>query len=148
MTVSTKQLPVFHLMHRAYSALFRAADQAMKSRYGLTASQNAVLFTLIREDGLPITAIADRLNMGKSSLTGLVDRMAAAGLVTRNRAADDGRRSDIFITPQGRALAQDTLVDTKAMNKAMLAPFSEAEREVISRFLTHVSDKAADVIQD
>ena len=62
-----QQPRIFYLLQKAHSALFRAADHALKQRLGLTASQQAVLFILTKDDGKPISAIAEELKMGKSS---------------------------------------------------------------------------------
>lgn len=135
-----KKLRVFHLLQRAHSALFRAADRDIRAREGVTAVQTGVLFVLSHEDGQPITAIADELNMGKSSLTGLVDRMVGAGLVRREASDHDGRVQRIFLEPEGRAMSERAGLRVQKINADLLAPFSPAEQGVIRRFLTHVSE--------
>lgn len=135
-----KKLRVFHLLQRAHSALFRAADRDIRAREGVTAVQTGVLFVLSHEDGQPITVIADELNMGKSSLTGLIDRMAGAGLVRREASDDDGRVQRVFLEPEGRALSDRAGLRVQQINAEILAPFSQTEQDVIRRFLTHVSE--------
>jgi DNA-binding MarR family transcriptional regulator len=137
---------VFHLLQLAHSALFRASDRALKEQAGLSSAQQAVLFVLSLRDGAPITAIADQLKMGKSSLTGLVDRMSDSRLVERRPSARDGRSLEVFILPEGQRLISATLAGTKKINADLLAPFSAEEREVIARFLTHVSDNAEAIV--
>ena len=137
---------VFHLIHRAHCAVFRAADQALRECVGLTASQHAVLLVLSQRNGAPITAIAEELNMGKSSLTGLIDRMTAKGLVRREPSAADARSVEIFIEDLGRATVERTKAGIKCMNTALLEPFSSQERAVIQRFLEHVSSNAAAIV--
>ena len=140
------QIRVFHLLQQAHSALFRAADRALKHYAGLTASQQAVLFVLMMRDGAPITLIADQLQMGKSSLTGLVDRMEKKGLVKRSQSEADARSFQVFIEDKGRELAEQTLPVTKQINAGLLAPFSKEERDVIKRFLDHVADNSAEIV--
>ena len=137
---------VFHLIQQAHSALFRASDHALKEHVGLTASQQAVLFVLMRKDGAPISAIAEELRMGKSSLTGLVDRMTRTGLVRRQQSAEDGRSVEIFIEDAGRRAAEAALPEVKRINAALLEPFSTQERAVIERFLRHVSNNAEAIV--
>ncbi|MFC3117754.1 MarR family winged helix-turn-helix transcriptional regulator [Jhaorihella thermophila] len=74
---------VFHLLQVAHSALFRAADKRSRRMAGLTTTQIAILLILRKSDGLPISALAAQLAMGKSSLTGLIDRLADKRLVER-----------------------------------------------------------------
>ncbi len=137
---------VFHALQRAHGALFRAADHALKAHTGLTATQQAVLFALVKRDRQPISAIAARLNMGKSSLTGLIDRMVAAELVTRQPCPTDGRSTIISIGDAGRRAAEATAEGTQRINAALLAPFTAGEQKIIARFLTHAAENGADII--
>jgi DNA-binding MarR family transcriptional regulator len=139
---------IFHLLQRAHSALFRAADRRLQADTGLTAAQYAVLLVLSQCDGQPITAIADELRMGKSSLTGLVDRMSARGLVRREVDADDARVQRVFIAAKGQKLAQSALGDVRRINAQLLKPFSASDRKTIERFLLHVSDNAAGIVDN
>ncbi|GAA0479501.1 MarR family winged helix-turn-helix transcriptional regulator [Parasphingorhabdus litoris] len=142
-----KQPKIFYLLQKAHSALFRASDKILKQQIGLTASQQAVLFILTKGDGQPISAIAEQLKMGKSSLTGLVDRMEARQLVTRQKSASDARSVEVFITPTGTALVEASLSGTKRVNAALLEPFSSDERATIERFLKHVAEQADSIVQ-
>ena len=136
---------IFHLLQRAHNALFRAADRRLRD-IGLTASQQGVLFVLQQENDLPVSTIATRLAMGKSSLTGLIDRMESKGLVSRTPNASDARSQLVHIEDAGRALADDGGHSTRAFNAALLAPFSASEQATIARFLTHVATHADAVL--
>lgn len=137
---------IFYLLQSAHSALFRAADQQLRAQYGVTATQQAVLFLLLKQDGQPISTLASALRMGKSSLTALIDRMVHAGLVRRESEAGDGRVVSIFAEPAGRQLAETTLPIVRHSNARLLSPFSDEEQRVIERFLQYVADDAADII--
>jgi DNA-binding MarR family transcriptional regulator len=58
---------------------------------GLTYPQYLVLNVLGEEDGRTIGAIAARLALDSSTITPLVKRMEAAGLVERRRSPDNDR---------------------------------------------------------
>ncbi len=141
-----KQPRIFYLLQRAHSALFRACDSALRKNLDLTATQQATLFLLLKSDGLTISEIADTLKMGKSSLTGLIDRMTARGLVRRAPNALDGRSFEIFIEPAGADIARSSLAAVKRMNAALLKPFSAEECAVIERFLHHASANADTIV--
>ncbi|MEO1013967.1 MAG: MarR family winged helix-turn-helix transcriptional regulator [Pseudomonadota bacterium] len=140
-------LRVFHQLQRAHAGVFRAADRRLKAEFGLTSAQQAILFHLAEEDGSPISAIADALNMGKSSLTGLVDRMAARGLVRRASDDADGRVIRINLTPEGARRVRETATLTKAINADLLAEFTHQEQAVIARFLSFLADDAGALIE-
>lgn len=141
-----RQVRVFHLLQKARSALFRAVDQSLNHQFGLRATQQAVLFILMERDGAPITDIAEQLQVGKSSLTGLIDRMAERGYLRREQSTADGRSYTIFIEPKGRVLCEQTLPATRRINAALLEPFSDSEQDTIARFLHHVADNAATIV--
>lgn len=140
------RLKLFHQMQVASSALFRAADQRTRAEFDLTTTQLAVLFVLSRDDGLPISEIARTLAMGKSSLTGLVDRMCHKGLVRRCPSPEDGRITLVVLQPDGRALLERGIRETRKFNQALLAPFDRAEQDIIQRFLSHLAENAHDII--
>lgn len=142
----SQRLKVFHQMQRAHAALFRAADKALRAEFGLTSTQQAVLFLLLENDAQPITSLAAQLKMGKSSLTGLIDRMATKDLVRRGNEGPDGRVVLVHILPRGQELAQLSVGRTKAANDHLLQPFDAQEQAVIARFLNHISDEAEDAL--
>ncbi|WP_025900012.1 MarR family winged helix-turn-helix transcriptional regulator [Sneathiella glossodoripedis] len=137
---------IFHQLQKAHTALFRAADARTKAELGLSTTQQAVLFVLSQKDGQAISAVAKTLSMGKSSLTGLVDRMCDQGLVRRSMSSPDGRVINIFIEDKGREIVNRSLPYVKHFNEHLLAPFSEAEQRTIHRFLEHVAQNADAIV--
>ena len=71
---------------------------------GLTYPQYLVMLVLWEEDGQPVSAIGDRLTLDSGTLTPLLKRLEAAGLVQRLRDAADERRVLIQLTPAGRTM--------------------------------------------
>lgn len=71
---------------------------------GLTFPQYLVMLDLL--DGSPRTVgqIGTRLGMDNGTLTPLLKRLQAAGLVTRTRDADDERRVLVDLTDAGRTI--------------------------------------------
>ena len=81
---------------------------------GLTYPQYLVLSTLWEQDGLAVSAIAERLALESSTITPLVKRLEAAGFLTRERNPKDERQVIVSLTAKGRSLEQRTacLTDT------------------------------------
>lgn len=71
---------------------------------GLTYPQYLVLNILWRADAQPVGKLAEQLALESSTLTPLLKRLEAAGLVRRTRNPDDERQVMIALTEQGRAL--------------------------------------------
>lgn len=102
MTPSRRALSVWVRLARAYAAVLGAARRAV--RPDLTLAQFDVLAQLARA-GARCTAgdLSRMLLVTAGNVTGLVDRLAARGLVRRARDPADRRRSFVRLTPRGRA---------------------------------------------
>lgn len=122
--------------------MFRASDRALREELGIGTAQQAILFALHRSDGIPISELAAQLNMRKSSLSGLIDRMEDANLVRRERCVQDARSLLLFLEEAGRKYAQRSLPKTKRINASILEPFDDQERAVITRFLKHIAENS------
>lgn len=71
---------------------------------GLTYPQYLAMLALWEEDGLSVSQLGERLRLDSGTLTPLLKRLEAAGLVTRLRAVEDERRVHLMLTPTGRKL--------------------------------------------
>ena len=71
---------------------------------GLTYPQDLVMLVLWERDGLMVSELGQRLSLDSGTLTPLLKRLEAAGLVSRMRAAEDERRVHIHLTAAGRKL--------------------------------------------
>ena len=71
---------------------------------GITYPQYLALLVLWEQEGLSVSALGERLLLDSGTLTPLLKRLEASGLVSRLRAVEDERRVHISLTPAGRAL--------------------------------------------
>jgi MarR family transcriptional regulator, organic hydroperoxide resistance regulator len=71
---------------------------------GLTYPQYLVMLVLWETDGLMVSELGQRLSLDSGTLTPLLKRLEAAGLVNRLRAVQDERRVHIHLTAAGRKL--------------------------------------------
>ncbi len=84
--------------------------------FGLTFARYEVLMLLsfAQRGALPLGKIGERLQVNAASVTNAVDRLEAAGLVTRRSNPDDGRGTLAFLTAAGRHTAEAA---TRVMNE-------------------------------
>jgi DNA-binding MarR family transcriptional regulator len=73
-------------------------------KLGLTYPQYLVMLVLWQQDQLPVKSIGERLFLDSGTLTPLLKRLEAAGLIVRNRDPGDERQVVITLTREGRAL--------------------------------------------
>ena len=91
----------------ATSMAINRAYKPQLDALGITYPQYLVLHALWEEDGRTIGAIAERLALESSTVTPLVKRMEAAGLMTRTRNPADERQVQVRLSERGRALRED-----------------------------------------
>jgi DNA-binding MarR family transcriptional regulator len=73
-------------------------------RVGLTAQRHQALLAIHgapSAQGITIGALAERLNIRQNSAVGLVNRLAAEGLIRRYNDAADRRRVHLALKPKG-----------------------------------------------
>ncbi len=94
------------LCYAIYSAgmAIQRVYKPLLDELGLTYPQYLVLNVLWREDRQTVGGIADRLALESSTLTPLLKRLEAAGLVRRTRNPENERQVVVALTAQGRAL--------------------------------------------
>jgi DNA-binding MarR family transcriptional regulator len=88
-----------------------AASRAVTARYrpmldelGVTYPQYLVLMLLWEQDGQTVGQLGSRLSLDSGTLSPLLKRLTAAGLVTRHRRADDERSVSVRLTETGSEL--------------------------------------------
>lgn len=76
-------------------------SKRMKRGIGVTGPQRLVLRVVGLAPGLSAGQLAAVLHVHPSTLTGIIQRLAAQRLITRRRAAGDRRRAVLRLTPKG-----------------------------------------------
>ena len=121
-----------------------AASRAVTARYrpmldeiGLTYPQYLVMMLLWESDHQTVGQLGSRLALDSGTLSPLLKRLTAAGLVTRHRRVDDERSVSIALTEAGRALQAQALEISEEMIGALgltIAEFDDLKTEL--RMLT------------
>ena len=93
---------------------------------GLTYPQYLVFLVLWEQDGLTVKALGEKLFLDSGTITPLVKRLEARGLLRRQRDDEDERQVRIFLTPEGRALRARALAVPLAVGKALGEQAAEA----------------------
>jgi DNA-binding MarR family transcriptional regulator len=107
---------------RAVTSIMRAQQiliaelDALLRPYGITFSrfEALVLLAYARAGALPLSKIGERLQVHATSVTNVIDRLEAAGLVRREPNPRDGRGTLAVITDEGRAVATKATAELNA----------------------------------
>ena len=98
-------------LQQALRRIGRALDQRSRlllRETGLSAPQALVLQALARRGSLSVGEVAEAVSTSQATVTDILDRLAARGLLVRRRQARDRRRVHVLLTDEGRRLAADT----------------------------------------
>lgn len=88
---------------------FNRVYKPLLDPYGITYPQYLALVALSSKEGQTVSELGDRLHLESNTLTPLIKRLEAAGLVTRTRDKQDERVVRLGLTPDGRNLAETAL---------------------------------------
>jgi DNA-binding MarR family transcriptional regulator len=139
------------LEDEVYISLVRATwqlDAKVHRAYAqgkLSFSQYNVL-RILRGHGEPLSCseISHRMVTRDSDLTRLLRGLETRGLVERHRAADDSRRVDNQITPEGRSLMKELDGPVAEAIESQLSGLGQKKLETLARLLEEVRQAATE----
>ena len=107
---------------RAQQILIAELDARLRP-YGVTFSryEALVLLSYSREGSLPLSKIGERLQVHATSVTNVIDRLEAAGLVRREPNPRDGRGTLAVITSDGREVVVKATAELNAARFGLAA---------------------------
>ena len=139
-------VPVIRELARCYQAFQRASDANIRGM-GLTPPQFDIVVTLGNTPGMSFKELGSRTLITKGTLTGVVDRLQARGLVERQASQTDGRSTRVRLTAEGERVFREVFEP----HLAFLAPAFESlpecgrkEREKRLRQLREALEKRND----
>lgn len=145
--VYSSMLAVTSIM-RAQQILLADLDVRLRP-FGLTFSryEALVLLSFSAQGALPLSKIGERLQVHATSVTNVVDRLEAAGLVTREPNPSDGRGTLAVLTARGRDVAEEA---TTRLNAARfgLDAVDAADLDLLFRVLRRLRLAAGDFTED
>ncbi len=94
-----------------YSAAhaIKKAYRPLLEELGLTYPQYLILIVLWQTDGLKVSEIGRKLALDSGTLTPVLKRLEASGLIGRARRPQDEREVEISLTPSGLALRESAV---------------------------------------
>ncbi|MGN6252258.1 MAG: MarR family winged helix-turn-helix transcriptional regulator [Marmoricola sp.] len=113
--------------------------------HGLTFAryEALVLLCFSSRGSLPLGKMGERLQVHPTSVTSIVQRLEADGLITRRPHPEDGRAVLAEITEAGRALVERTTADLLAADFG-LGPLGAAQLSELSQLLRPLRREAGD----
>lgn len=104
--------------------------------FGLTVTQFSVLRSILHQDKQStMSALADETLLRCATMTGIVDRLARMGLVTRQRDPEDRRRVLVELTSSGREVLQGVRRSRRVRLRGTLVRLSSDDAEELVHLL-------------
>ncbi|KQO06367.1 MarR family transcriptional regulator [Agreia sp. Leaf244] len=108
---------------RSVIALYRPVLEPL----GLTHPQYLVMLALWQQDPRSVKDLGAALQLEPATLSPLLKRLEASGLIDRRRSATDERRLDVTLTPKGRELRSRAESIPQTMIEQLGMPVSELQ---------------------
>jgi DNA-binding MarR family transcriptional regulator len=114
-------------------AVFLAEVEA--AGYDLTPVQFAALATVEANPAVDQATLAGLIAFDRATITGVVDRLVAKGLITRQESARDRRARELTVTAAGRRTLRAIAPAVESAQRTMLRGLSRSEGEELLRLL-------------
>jgi DNA-binding MarR family transcriptional regulator len=128
---------VGYLLKRAHHSLVRSMDSRMQE-YDLTGLQWGPLLLIAKGRVDTVAACAREAGVDASTMTRMLDRLEAKGLIRRIRSAADRRVVNIELTAAGGAAAEKIPRELARVLNHHLRGFSAEEFETLKNLLRRV----------
>jgi DNA-binding MarR family transcriptional regulator len=111
----------------------------------LTMPQLKALIYVTKNEGATSGQIANKLGVGLSTVTGIVDRLIEQEMVSRREDPRDRRITRVQATPNGRVLVEDLLQYRNEVVTAILSKLDPNQLETVENAFQYLLDAAASV---
>lgn len=119
---------------------FEVHSAAYIRSLGLTPPQFDIVATLGNTAGMNFKELGEKTLITKGTLTGVVDRLAARGIVRRVGSEADRRSTRVELTDAGATLFDDVFPAVVARTKQVFDTLGEAERLTLENSLRHLRE--------
>lgn len=140
---------VFLHLLRAGDETFRVVEahlaqhEISQGRFGVLMALWGSCHRAGKDNPLTPAELADRTGVTRATITGLVDTLERAGLVTRSPHPEDRRMMSVCLTKRAHELLERILPEHFRRMAWLMEPLTEVERKTFVRLLTKVMQRAS-----
>jgi DNA-binding MarR family transcriptional regulator len=113
-------------------------------RCGLTPAQFDIIATLGNTPGMTYKELGDKTLITKGTLTGVIERLEAKGLVVKTRSSDDKRSFSVCLTPLGNDVFAQVFPIVVAQGKQLFESYSDADFDAMDGTLRKLRQHIAE----
>ncbi len=126
---------------RALRRIIRAVDihsRKLNNEFHITAPQLICLYSLAKHGDMTLSALAKEVDLGTSTVNGIVDRLETKKYLTRTRSSEDRRKVVLAITDAGRKITSQAPILLQDRLSASLRNLPELEQATITLALERI----------
>jgi DNA-binding MarR family transcriptional regulator len=107
---------------------------------GRPSAQNRILLMLNESDGISQRDMTTLLQLRPQSVSETLSKLEAGGLVERRQNSRDKRVFNVFMTEEGKARAQELVIDRPDFAAMFLSALSPGEKRTLLELLMKLTD--------
>lgn len=143
-TTSKQRLRLWLRLLRASRAIENALRDRLRATFRMTLPQFDVLAALSRAPaGLTMTELSRMLMVSNGNVTGIVERLSADGLVTRQTAPTDRRAVHVSLTSRGADTFGEVAAAHEAWVDELLSGVTRTDTELLMGQLEGLAGRAS-----
>jgi DNA-binding MarR family transcriptional regulator len=154
------QLPdIDRVLHQKPGYLIRRLQQMAVSifleettEFDVTPVQYAAIAGVCVFPGIDQLRLANAIGFDRTTISGVVDRLEAKGLIVRTVSGEDRRSKMLFPTPEGTRLIAEIEDATNRVQERILEPFNPSEQrtflELLNRLVLFHNDSSRVPVND
>ncbi len=128
----------FHI-RLAHGAVYRHFMETFAD-LGLTQKQVSVLWLVSDHPGIAQTDLAQRLQMDRATVMGIINRLQARDYLVRGASETDRRRQTLMLRPAGRQALEEALKAVREHEKWLTSRFTKREVQQLVRLLARIHE--------
>ena len=113
-----------------------------EGRYGITRREWRLIALLAAHGAMSPSELAERAHLERARTSRHITALAGRKLIRRLAVPEDGRRAEVELTGEGRALYEELFPQSVRFNGEVLAVLSLAEREAFDAALAKLTENA------
>jgi DNA-binding MarR family transcriptional regulator len=141
------RLAIWRLLLLAYARLSRRLDDDLRAGHGLSLPEYDALLQIAQapHGRMRMSQLASEVELSKSGITRLIDRLVEDGFVERCQCSHDARGAEAVLTRAGRDRLRGALeTHLRGLDRYLVGPVAPADRGPLKRAMAAIGQVACD----
>lgn len=109
-------------------------------------AQGRILYILWQKNGVPVSALSRETGLAMTTLTSMLDRMEAGGLICRDRGDRDRRKVLIYLTEEAKGLEKEYNAVSEEISAIYYKDFTREEIAQLEDYLARILRNVEEVL--